>query len=46
MHEPTYRQALQQTWYLVWHNKLLWILGVCSAFLGQWGLSDLVGRLV
>lgn len=45
MHEPTYRQALQQTWHLVWHNKLLWILGVCSAFLGQWGLSDLIGQV-
>lgn len=45
MKEPTYRQALLNSWRLVWHNKLLWILGLCSVALGQWGLSDFVGQL-
>lgn len=45
MSEPTYRQALLNSWKLVWHNKFLWILGICSMILGQWGLGDFVGQM-
>lgn len=45
MKEPTYRQTLSQAWSLVWQNKLLWILGLLSVFLGQLGFSDMFGRV-
>lgn len=45
MREPTYRQALLHSWQLVWHNKFLWLLGICSMVLGQWGLGDFVGQM-
>lgn len=45
MHEPTYRQALAQAWHVTWHNKILWIFGLLSIFLGQFGFSDLFGKL-
>lgn len=45
MHEPTYRQALSQAWHLVWRNKILWIFGLFSIFLGQFGVGDFVGRV-
>jgi len=44
MKEPTYRQALIQAWHITWHNKILWILGLLSIFLGQFGFSDIFGR--
>lgn len=43
MHEPTFRQALSHSWQLVIKKKSLWIFGLLSALLGQWGLSDFVG---
>ncbi len=43
MHEPTFRQALFSSWQLVSRKKSLWIFGLLSALLGQWGLSDFVG---
>lgn len=45
MRKPVYRQALINSWHLVWHNKLLWILGICSVVLTQWGLSDFIGQM-
>ncbi|MDO8509666.1 MAG: hypothetical protein Q7S24_00815 [bacterium] len=45
MHAPTYREALSRSWYLVWHNPFLWIFGILSMLLGQWGLGDFVGQL-
>jgi hypothetical protein len=45
MKEPTYRQTLAQAWNLVWHHKVLWILGLLSVFLGQLGFSDMFGRV-
>lgn len=42
---PTYRQALTRAWHLVWRNKILWIFGLFSAFLGQFGVSDFIGRV-
>lgn len=44
MKEPTYRQALRQTWNLVWRHKILWILGLFSILLGQFGFSNFVGQ--
>ena len=43
MHEPTFRQALSHSWTLVKHKKSLWIFGLLSAVIGQWGLSDFLG---
>lgn len=43
MHEPTFRQALSHSWILVKHKKSLWIFGLLSAVIGQWGLSDFLG---
>lgn len=43
MHEPTFRQALSHSWTLVKHKKSLWIFGLLSAVIGQWGLSDFFG---
>lgn len=45
MRKPIYRQALINSWHLVWHNKLLWILGICSVVLTQWGLGDFIGQM-
>lgn len=45
MCEPTYRQALLHSWQLIWHNKLLWLLGICSMILGQWGLGDFISQM-
>lgn len=45
MKEPTFRQALVQAWTAVWHNKVLWIFGLLSVFLGQLGFSDVFGKV-
>lgn len=45
MKEPTFRQALVQAWIAVWHNKVLWIFGLLSVFLGQLGFSDVFGKV-
>lgn len=45
MKEPTYRQTLGYAWEAVWHNKILWILGLLSVFLGQLGFSDIFGKV-
>ncbi|MBI2037529.1 MAG: hypothetical protein HYT15_01160 [Candidatus Magasanikbacteria bacterium] len=45
MKEPSYRQTLGHAWQVVWENKILWILGLLSVFLGQIGFSDTFGRI-
>ncbi|OGH92733.1 MAG: hypothetical protein A2534_00625 [Candidatus Magasanikbacteria bacterium RIFOXYD2_FULL_39_9] len=45
MKEPTYRQTLVHAWNVVWENKILWILGLLSVFLGQLGFSDVFGKI-
>ena len=45
MKEPTYRQTLGHAWDVVWHNKTLWILGLFSALLGQFGFSNIFGKI-
>lgn len=45
MREPTYRQTLVHAWDVVWHNKALWILGLFSVLLGQFGFSDIFGKI-
>ncbi|MFH1292432.1 MAG: hypothetical protein ABIH87_04530 [bacterium] len=45
MKEPTYEQAIAKAWQVVWHNKVLWVLGLLAAFLGQFGLGDFFGRV-
>lgn len=45
MHEPTYRQALSHAWSLVWHNKILWVFGLLSIFVGQFGVNDFIGKI-
>ncbi len=46
MLEPTYRQALSHAWHLVWRDKILWIFGLLSIFIGQFGLSNFIGQLI
>lgn len=46
MLEPTYRQALTQAWQLAWRHKVLWILGLMSVLLGQFGVNNYFGKLV
>jgi hypothetical protein len=45
MKEPAYRQTLIHAWDVVWHNKTLWILGLFSVLLGQFGFSDVFGQI-
>ncbi len=46
MREPTYREALIHAWQLVWHHKILWIFGLLSVFIGQFGLGDFFGQII
>ncbi len=46
MHEPVYRQAIIQSWKLVWHHKVLWVFGLLSVLIGQFGLGDFFGQLI
>jgi len=45
MKEPIYRQTLTHAWDVVWRNKSLWILGLFSVLLGQFGFSDIFGKI-
>jgi hypothetical protein len=45
MHAPTFRRALLASWDLVRHKKSLWIFGLLSAVLGNWGISEFLGRM-
>ncbi|MFA6486328.1 MAG: hypothetical protein WCT40_03100 [Candidatus Magasanikbacteria bacterium] len=46
MHGPIYREAMVKAWHLVWHNKILWIFGLLSVMVGQFGLGDFVGKFL
>jgi hypothetical protein len=43
--EPTYREALVHSWHFVAKHKVLWLLGVASVILGQFGLANFIGRV-
>lgn len=45
MHEPTYRQAISHSWKLAWHHKSLWFFGFLAAFLGQMGVTEILGKM-
>ena len=45
MHEPTYRQAISHSWKLAWHHKSLWLFGFLAAFLGQMGITEILGKI-
>ncbi|MFA7653758.1 MAG: hypothetical protein WCX97_01810 [Candidatus Magasanikbacteria bacterium] len=46
MYESIYRKAMTEAWHLVWRNKILWIFGLLSVMIGQFGLGDFVGKLL
>ncbi len=46
MREPRYSEALTKAWHLVWHNKVLWVFGLLSIVLGQFGLNNFIGQLL
>lgn len=41
-----YLQALTKSWQLVWRNKILWIFGLLSILIGEFGLTNFVGRIL
>jgi hypothetical protein len=43
--EPTYRESLLKSWHLVWHHKLLWVLGAVAVLLDQFGLANFFGYI-
>lgn len=43
--EPTYRQALTHAWRMVTKHKIIWIFGLFSVVIGQYGLSNYFGKL-
>ncbi len=45
MLEPTYNQAMTKAWQLVRHHKSLWILGLLSVLLGQFGITNFIGQI-
>ncbi len=45
MREPSYSEAISKAWHLVWHNKVLWVFGLLSLVLGQFGLNNFIGQL-
>lgn len=46
MLEPSYRQAINHAWKLVWHHRILWIFGLLSVFIGQFGLNNFTGEFI
>lgn len=41
MSEPTYREALSESWKLSWRHKGLWAFGLFAMLLGQMGVADI-----
>jgi len=41
-----YRQSITHAWQLTWKNKTLWILGLLSVFLGEFGLNNFAGQIL
>ena len=46
MKEPTYRDALTHSWYLLTEHKVLWIFGLFAALLGQMGIIEILSKVV
>lgn len=40
MSEPTYREALSESWKLSWRHKGLWAFGLFAMLLGQMGIAE------
>jgi hypothetical protein len=38
--------AIGKAWNLVWEHKILWVFGLLSIFLGQFGLSNFLGQII
>lgn len=45
MLEPTYNQALSKAWDLVRHHKIIWVFGLLSVLLGQFGVTNFIGQI-
>jgi len=45
MHEPTFRETFENAFHLTVKRKSLWILGLLSALIGQWGMGDFIGTI-
>lgn len=45
MLEPTYNQAISKAWQMVRHHKIVWILGLLSVLLGQFGITNFIGQI-
>ncbi|MFH1789896.1 MAG: hypothetical protein ABH832_02400 [bacterium] len=45
MKEPTYENAITNSWSIAWKHKSLWVLGLLAALLGQFGLSSFFSRV-
>lgn len=42
--QSLYREILFQAWQITWHQKLMWILGLFSAFIATGGALELLSR--
>lgn len=45
MKEPTYTNALKESWKLAWQHKSLWSFGLFAMLLGQLGISELLFKV-
>ncbi|OGH87473.1 MAG: hypothetical protein A3J93_02985 [Candidatus Magasanikbacteria bacterium RIFOXYC2_FULL_42_28] len=45
MREPNYSEAFSHSWQMVKEHKILWVFGLLSVCLGQWGLANFLGGL-
>lgn len=45
MREPNYQEVFSHSWQIIKEHKVLWIFGLLSICLGQWGLADFLGGL-
>ncbi len=47
MNSPSYREALSQSFKLIWNNKSLWIFGILSAlFVSPFGMGGFWGQMI
>lgn len=46
MKEPLYRDALKYGWKFTWKHPFLWVYGLFAAALGQFGMFDILSRIV
>lgn len=46
MREPTYRDALRHGWSIMIEHKVLWILGLFAALLGQMGILEIFTKVI